>query len=76
MNLIYMRSRAPRAKKFIRGKLRSRDAGSIREMREGDCCLAPAPVKRGDFMLTYAADISPEALLFIYRSAGLTQVRN
>jgi len=70
MNLIYLRHGTPRARKFIKKKLRSREAASVYNIEAGDCCLAPAPVKRRDYIVTFLADLSPEMLAFIYRSAA------
>ncbi|HNW45596.1 MAG TPA: hypothetical protein PKI19_13935 [Elusimicrobiales bacterium] len=70
MNLIYIRPAAPKARKFIKAKLRGADASSIYSIEAGDCCLAPVPLKRGGYMLTFLNDISQEMLGFIYRSAA------
>ena len=70
MNVIYLRSGTPKARKFINKKLRGREGASIYDIEAGDCCLAPAPVKRRDYMLTFLGDISPEMLSFIYRSGA------
>jgi len=66
MNLIYLRPSTPKARKFIKKKLRGRDAFSIYDIQAGDCCLSPAPVKRRDYLLTFLHDVSPEMLSFIY----------
>ncbi|HBA61666.1 MAG TPA: hypothetical protein DCZ92_12795 [Elusimicrobia bacterium] len=74
MNLIYLRPANPKARKFIKKKLRRSEPASIYDIEAGDCCLAPAPVRRRDYMVTFLNDISPEMLEFIYRSglgAGL-----
>jgi hypothetical protein len=72
MNLIYIRPAAPRARKFIKEQLRDRKApASIYNIAQGDCCLAPVPVKRGDFMLTFVGGLSAAMLEYIYGSAGM-----
>ena len=77
MNLIYIRPSAPKARRFINKKLRGAEASSIYDIEAGDCCLAPAPVKRGGYMLTFLNDISHEMLSFIYQSArGARENRN
>jgi hypothetical protein len=68
MNLIYLRPTAPKAKKFIKKKLRSAGRASIYNIEAGDCCLAPVPVKRRDYVLTFLNDISPEMVSFMYVS--------
>lgn len=69
MNLIYLRpSNNSKARKFIKKKLRGSETASIYDIEAGDCCLAPAPVTRRDYMLTFLNDISPEMLAFIYQS--------
>ncbi len=68
MNLIYLRSTTPKARKFIKKKLRGEEAASIYDIEAGDCCLAPARVRRRDYLLTFINDMSPEMLAFIYRS--------
>jgi hypothetical protein len=68
MNLIYLRPTAPKAKKFIKKKLRSSGRASIYDIEAGDCCLAPALVKRRDYILTFLNDVSPEMLSFMYVS--------
>jgi len=68
MNLIYLRSTTPKTKKFIKKKLRGDEAASIYDIEAGDCCLAPAPAGRRDYLLTFLNDISPEMLAFIYLS--------
>ena len=69
MNLIYLRSSNSKAKKFIKKKLRGDENRSIYDMEEGDCCLAPAPVGKRDYMVTFLNDVTPDMLDFIYRSA-------
>lgn len=91
MNVIYLRHGTPKARKFMKRKLRGGGSGgqyssslplsgdrsaSIYDIEAGDCCLAPAPVKRRDYMVTFLGDLSPEMLAFIYRSgawAGLSR---
>ncbi|PJA11685.1 MAG: hypothetical protein COX65_09850 [Elusimicrobia bacterium CG_4_10_14_0_2_um_filter_56_8] len=76
MNLIYLRHGTPRARKFIKKKLRGKEGASIYDIEEGDCCLAPVPVTKRDYMLTFLGDLSPEMLAFIYLSgdtAGLNR---
>ena len=73
MNLIYIRPAAAKARKFIKKKLSG--ASPLYAMEAGDCCLAPAPVKRGGYMITFLNDISRDMLQFIYRS-GLGAPRN
>ena len=68
MNLIYLRPANPKARKFIKKKLRGSEAASIYDIEAGDCCLAPAQVTRRDYMLTFLNDVSPEMLAFIYLS--------
>ena len=68
MNLIYLRPTAPKARKFIKKKLRPSSGASIYDIEAGDCCLAPVPVKRRDYILTFLNDASPEMLSFIYIS--------
>jgi hypothetical protein len=68
MNLIYLRPSTPKARRFIKKKLRPGAGPTIYDIEAGDCCLPPAPVKRRDYMLTFLNDISPEMLSFIYRS--------
>ena len=75
MNLIYIRPAAPKARKFIRQQLRDRKAAaSIYNIAQGDCCLAPVPVKRGDFLLTYVGGLSAAMLEYIYGSAGMRRI--
>lgn len=76
MNLIYLRTTAPRAKKFIKKKLKKSEPRSIYDIEAGDCCLAPAPVRRGDFLFTFLNGVSPEMLAFIYRTGGADTRRN
>jgi hypothetical protein len=76
MNLIYLRTTAPRAKKFIKGKLKGTGARSLYGIEAGDCCLAPVPAKRRDYLLTFLHDVSPEMLEFIYRTGGADAARN
>ena len=73
MNLIYIRSSAPKARKFINKKLRKTKTSSIYDIEAGDCCLAPAPAKRSGYMYTFLNDISTEMLEFIYHSGKLAQ---
>ncbi|OGS11959.1 MAG: hypothetical protein A2285_09405 [Elusimicrobia bacterium RIFOXYA12_FULL_57_11] len=68
MNLIYIRPKASKARRFINKKLRRSEAASIYDIEAGDCCLAPAPVKKNGYMLTFLNDVSPEMLSFIYQS--------
>ena len=68
MNLIYLRPTAPKARKFIKKKLRPSEGASIYDIEAGDCCLAPAPVKRRDYVITFLHDVSPEMLSFMYVS--------
>ncbi|MDD5207852.1 MAG: hypothetical protein PHV36_00550 [Elusimicrobiales bacterium] len=70
MNVIYLRHGSPKARKFMKKKLRRRQDASIYNIEAGDCCLAPAPVRRGDYMVTFLGDLSPEMLAFIYRSGA------
>lgn len=70
MNLIYLRPAAPKAKKFIKKKLKGAEARSIYDIEAGDCCLPPAPVGRRDYLLTFLRDVSPEMLDFIRRGRG------
>ncbi len=72
MNVIYLRHGTPRNRRFIKKKLRGSDYASIYDIEAGDCCLAPAPVKRRDYMVTFLGDLSPEMLAFIYRSGAWT----
>lgn len=72
MNVIYLRHGGPRARKFIKKKLRGGETASIYDIEAGDCCLAPAPVKRRDYLVTFVGDLSPEMLAFIYRSGAWT----
>ena len=72
MNLIYLRAANPKARKFIKKKLRRAEAVSIYDIEAGDCCMAPAPLKRRDYVLTFLNDMSPEMLAFIYRSGMWT----
>ncbi|MHB0996167.1 MAG: hypothetical protein ACYC2I_07345 [Elusimicrobiales bacterium] len=76
MNLIYLRTTAPRAKKFIKGKLKGAEPRSIYDIEAGDCCLAPAAARRGDYLVTFLNDVSPEMLGFIYRTGGADTRRN
>lgn len=69
MNLIYLRHPGSKARKFMKKKLRGAESCSIYDIEAGDCCLAPAPVGRRDYMITFLNDVSPEMLAFIYRSA-------
>lgn len=74
MNLIYLRSTTPKTRKFIKKKLRGDEASSIYDIEDGDCCLAPAAVKRRDYMLTFPGDLSPEMRAFIYSSGQWTSL--
>lgn len=76
MNLIYMRPSNPKAKKFIKMKLRGDENRSIYDMEEGDCCLAPAPVGKHDYMVTFLNDVTPDMLDFIYLSAAWSGLDN
>ena len=71
MNLIYLRTTAPRARKFIKSKLKGAEPRSIYGIEAGDCCLAPASPRRRDYLLTFLNGVSPEMLAFMYASAGL-----
>ena len=75
MNLIYLRPTAPKARKFIKKKLRGNEARSIYDIKEGDCCLAPAPVGKRDFMVTFLNDVSPEMENYIYDSDTWSALR-
>lgn len=68
MNLIYLRPTTSKARKFIKKKLRPSVGASIYDIEAGDCCLAPAPVRRRDYIVTFLNDASPEMLSFIYIS--------
>ena len=70
MNVIYLRHGGPKARRFMKKKLRGKEDASIYNIEQGDCCLAPAPVKRRDYMVTFLGDLSPEMLAFIYRSGA------
>jgi hypothetical protein len=72
MNLIYLRSAAPKAKKFIKSKLRGAEAASIYDIEAGDCCLTPVPVKRRDYIVTFLNEVSPEMLDFMHTSQAWT----
>ena len=76
MNVIYLRPNAPKARKFIRRKLRGAEPRSIYDIEAADCCLAPTPTKRSDYLLTFLNDVSPEMLDFIYRTGGADAARN
>ena len=65
MNLIYLRPTAPKAKKFIKKKLRTAGSASIYNIEAGDCCLAPVQVKRRDYILTFLNDFTPEMFSFM-----------
>jgi len=67
MNLIYLRHNAPKARKFIKKKLRGAEGASIYDIEAGDCCLAPAAGRR-DYLVTFLNDVSPGMLEFMYRS--------
>lgn len=76
MNLIYLRPSAPKARRFIKKKLRPAASGSIYDIEAGDCCLAPALAGRRDYVLTFLNDMSPEMIAFLNRSglwAGMNQ---
>ncbi len=75
MNLIYLRASTPKTRKFIKKKLRGREAFSIYDIEAGDCCLAPAPVKRRDYLVTFLNDVSAEMLAFMYASAPSADIR-
>lgn len=70
MTLIYLRTHTPKAKKFIKKKLRGDEPSSIYDIEAGDCCLAPAHDGSTDRLLTFVNDVSPEMLQFIYSSAS------
>ncbi|HAN04424.1 MAG: hypothetical protein A2X29_07160 [Elusimicrobia bacterium GWA2_64_40] len=72
MNLIYLRSHAPKARKFIKKKLRRDEPSSIYDIEAGDCCLAPADTGGTDYILTFLNDASPEMLAFIQTSRQWT----
>jgi len=72
MNLIYLRSHAPKAKKFIKKKLKRGEPGSIYDIEAGDCCLAPVEPGGTDYVLTFLHDASPEMLTFIQASRQWT----
>lgn len=72
MNLIYLRSHAPKARKFIKQKLRGGEPRSIYDIEAGDCCLAPAEPGGTDYILTFLNDASPEMLAFIQASRQWT----
>lgn len=70
MNLIYLRQGTPRTRKFLKRKLKGREARSIYDIEAGDCCLAPAGPARRDYMVTFLNGVSAEMLRFIYSSSG------
>ncbi len=70
MNLIYLRHGSPKARKFIRKKLRGRGAASIYDIEAGDCCLVPAAPRRRDYLFAFLRGVSPEMLAFMYSGAG------
>jgi len=72
MNVIYLRHGTPKARKFMKKKLRGSEEASIYDIEAGDCCLAPVPVKRRDYLVTFLGDLTPEMLSFIYRSGDWT----
>lgn len=76
MNLIYLRHTTPKARKFIKKELRGKTDRSIYNIEAGDCCLAPAPVGRRDYLVTFLNDASPEMLGFICRTGGADLDRN
>ena len=68
MNLIYLRNHTPKARKFIKKKLRGGGSRSIYEIEAADCCLSPADPAGQDYLFTFLNDVSPEMLDFIRRS--------
>lgn len=72
MNVIYLRHGTPKTRKFMKKKLRGGPDASIYNIEAGDCCLAPAPVKRRDYLVTFLRDLTPEMLSFICRSGAWT----
>ena len=70
MNVIFLRPGTSKARRFLKKKLRRTWRASIYDIEAGDCCLAPAPVKGRDYLLTFLGDLSPDMLAFIYRSAA------
>lgn len=72
MNLIYLRSHAPKARKFIKKKLKRGEPSSIYDIEAGDCCLAPAGPVGTDYILTFLNDASPEMLAFIHTNRQWT----
>lgn len=76
MNLIYLRHGTPKTRKFIKKKLRGREAYSIYDIEAGDCCLVPAAPGRRDYLVTFLNDVSLEMLQFMYRTGGADLGRN
>lgn len=72
MNLIYLRNHTPKARKFIKKKLRGDGQRSIYGIEAADCCLPAADPGGEDYLLTFLNDMSPEMLDFIYRSGQWT----
>ncbi|MDA8130418.1 MAG: hypothetical protein M0011_02820 [Elusimicrobia bacterium] len=70
MTLIYLRNHTPKAKKFIKKKLRGDEPSSIYDIEAGDCCLAPAHDGSSDRLVTFVNDVTPEMVDFIWKSAG------
>jgi hypothetical protein len=70
MNLIYLRNRTPKTRKFMRRKLRGGERASIYDIAQGDYSLPPAYKGRNDRIVTFVNDVSPEMLDFIYASAS------
>lgn len=70
MNLIYLRNRTPKTRKFMRRKLRGREQASIYDIAQGDYSLPPAYKGRNDRIVTFVNDVSSEMLDFIYASAA------
>lgn len=73
MNLIYLRNHTPKAKKFIKKKLRGDENRSIYDIEAADCCLPPADPAGQDYLFTFLNDMSPEMLHFICRSGQWTE---
>lgn len=72
MNLIFLRNHTPKAKKFIKKKLRGAEPRSIYDIEAGDCCFPPAAPGGRDYLFTFLNDMSPEMLGFISRSSSWT----
>lgn len=67
MNLIYIRNHKSRKeKKFLKKKLKTKGQKSIYSIEAGDCCLAPAPIGKRDFMVTFLRDMTPEMAEYIF----------